>query len=466
MTVTYLHHIYHSGLGFYRILGVWQGSLYKGIWKDLLIYCLLYALISIIYRFVLIYDESSKESFERWCIYVSKFEENLPLDFILGFYVTQVVHLWWSQYSCLVWPDTLAMDLAAYLPGQGRAKQIRRQIVRQANLSTVMALRKLSTAVAKRFPTYQHLVQAGLMTEKEQQKILDLETVTEGQHQISWAPILWAQASLRRAWRDKLISAPNLYDSVQKDLLMVADKNRQLFNYAWINIPLVYTQLVQIAVHMYFFLTLFGKQYLSPTHYLLDTGGDMVEVSKTTPQAVNFVGYDSNISDLYVPYIAILKFVFYFGWLHVSEVLINPLGEDDEDFDVNYLINRNVQISYLMVDGEDDRDDEMEEMEDPFNGCLPSSLPHTRESLRRKSTVSRVFPTDIVMNSLTEEAMALAGEEDSLLRVRTVPNSRKTSPRKTSSGTSSGCSSGASSRKTSKEAARKVSVYGSTDNLL
>ena len=62
--------------------------------------------------------------------------------------------------------------------------------------------------------------------------------------------------------------------------------------------------------------------------------------------------------------------------------------------------------------------------------------------------------------------MALAGEEDSLLRVRTVPNSRKTSPRKTSSGTSSGCSSSSSSRKTSKEAARKVSVYGSTDNLL
>ena len=43
----------------YRILGVWQGSLYKGIWKDLLIYCLLYALISIIYRLfgvIIIFD--------------------------------------------------------------------------------------------------------------------------------------------------------------------------------------------------------------------------------------------------------------------------------------------------------------------------------------------------------------------------------------------------------------------------
>ena len=42
----------------------------------------------------------------------------------------------------------------------------------------------------------------------------------------------------------------------------------------------------------------------------------------------------------------ILKFVFYFGWLNVAETLINPFGEDDEDFDVNYLINRNLSLSH------------------------------------------------------------------------------------------------------------------------
>ena len=36
---------------------------------------------------------------------------------------------------------------------------MRRQLVRLANLSSVMALRRLSTPVAKRFPTFQHLVQ-------------------------------------------------------------------------------------------------------------------------------------------------------------------------------------------------------------------------------------------------------------------------------------------------------------------
>ena len=99
---------------------------------------------------------------------------------------------WWLQFDAIVWPDKLSMDLAAFLPGEGRQKQVkvhvvsvvgsqafgpaimegcgvgskipycfqvRRQVVRLANLSVVMVLRRLSVGVAKRFPTFQHLVQ-------------------------------------------------------------------------------------------------------------------------------------------------------------------------------------------------------------------------------------------------------------------------------------------------------------------
>ena len=50
--------------------------------------------------------------------------------------------------------------------------------------------------------------------------------------------------------------------------------------------------------------------------------------------------YTETTHDMFIPLFAILKFIFYFGWLNVAETLINPFGEDDEDFDVNYLINR------------------------------------------------------------------------------------------------------------------------------
>ena len=96
MTVTYIQRVHTAkNLGaFFRLLGIWKGGVFKGIWKDLLIYLLLYKALSIIYRFGLSNDEYLKTCFEQLCVF---FGDYIPLGSILGFYVTQVVNRWWTQ---------------------------------------------------------------------------------------------------------------------------------------------------------------------------------------------------------------------------------------------------------------------------------------------------------------------------------------------------------------------------------
>lgn len=93
-------------------------------------------------------------------------------------------------------------------------------------------------------------------------------------------------------------------------------------------------------------------------------------------------GY-SNRVDLYFPIFTMLQFFFYMGWLKVAEQLINPFGEDDDDFEVNWMIDRNLQVSYLIVD--EMHHDHPELLKDQYwDSVLTTELPYTIASMNNR----------------------------------------------------------------------------------
>jgi hypothetical protein len=100
--------------------------------------------------------------FERIAAYCNEFASSIPVAFVLGFFTEYMVTRCWDQYITIPYPDNLALLVSAFVRGADqRARLCRRTIVRYANLSIVMVFTAISPRAKKRFPTIDHLREAG-----------------------------------------------------------------------------------------------------------------------------------------------------------------------------------------------------------------------------------------------------------------------------------------------------------------
>lgn len=161
----------------------------------------------------------------------------------------------------------------------------------------------------------------------------------------------------------------------------------RLCNYDWVPIPLVYPQVI-ISLFKCFFSTSNALLFNNHTIYLgcfpsctilfyampscstvcpnwwWFTGSrksckqmNIIFECKLTSSAYvpcqNHPDQYVNMKEIFlkaypvVPFImTALQYIFYVGWMKVAESLMNPLGEDDDDFECNYLIDRNLAVNF------------------------------------------------------------------------------------------------------------------------
>ncbi|ETN73927.1 Bestrophin [Necator americanus] len=135
MTISY------SG-NFCGLLLRWKGSLWRSVWKELLIYLVMYYSIRVFYL--------------------------IGIDYIFEDDDDRDKYRWWRQFECLSWPEDILSMLCTVIHANDETSQRRRHMIaRYINLSTALAWRDISKKIRLRFPNVSNFVEAGLLTEKE-----------------------------------------------------------------------------------------------------------------------------------------------------------------------------------------------------------------------------------------------------------------------------------------------------------
>ncbi|XP_058790544.1 uncharacterized protein LOC131663853 isoform X2 [Phymastichus coffea] len=179
-----------------------------------------------------------------------------------------------------------------------------------------------------------------------------------------WMPLVWATNIINRARKEGLITSDHVVQTLLVELSDIRKKLGGLIGYDTVCVPLVYTQVVTLSLYAYFLSALLGRQFISQS------------------EALNG---KYEMPDMYFPFFTVLQFCFYVGWLKVAEVLINPFGEDDDDIELNWLIDRHIKAGYMIVDEMHEEHPEL--LKDQYwNEVVPTDLPYTvaSENYRRE----------------------------------------------------------------------------------
>lgn len=132
---------------------------------------------------------------------------------------------------------------------------MRRNIMRYSVLAYVITLMRISLRVKRRFPTHQHLVDAGIMLDSEK-KIFEIMDAKSPMSKY-WMPLVWATNIINRARKEKIIESDHIVQTLLVELSDIRRRLGALIGYDTVCVPLVYTQVRWLSMMCCAFATRF-----------------------------------------------------------------------------------------------------------------------------------------------------------------------------------------------------------------
>ncbi|VDK76778.1 unnamed protein product [Dibothriocephalus latus] len=285
--------------------------------------------------------------------YCEDIRAQLPVSFVLGFFVSGVIGRWFQTFIHIPWLHEITYNvMAAVNYADPRvSRRIRLSVMRYLNLAWILTMRRISDRIADRF---RHRTNKTAGTPKPDDKLItrgrnDLWSVSHvgashRGYKTGTAPDTLVQATFGMIILENEIKAferiaKQHYQKTHQRYIPEAWVPLQwavrLINKAGIHanisdpklIPTV-TKVAVISVYSYFLCQIVGTQY--------------VERNDTVHGSIQ-----TNI--IAVPIFGIFYFLFLMGWLKVALCVMNPFGDDYEDFECSEILDFNLDVSYRAV---------------------------------------------------------------------------------------------------------------------
>ncbi|GMT23864.1 hypothetical protein PFISCL1PPCAC_15161, partial [Pristionchus fissidentatus] len=331
MTVTYNLNVSTAShlLAFYKVMFRWKGSVWKLVAAEMIVWYLL-VVVTLAIDVCFIAKTSFGHEYHKFISWLSKcansnFIETLP--FLLGFTTGFCFDRWFAIFGCLDWPNNAAHMLNTFMRRQKlsakREAKLRNTFARHLRLAYILIFRDISMTTRKRAPTLEGLVKAGMISEKELQ-MLHSGRISEEACKY-WIPLQWIIVRIREmratSKKDSLMSD---YESVEffQEIATLRGNLGDLLSFDWVPMPIAFMQIITAAVYITMMLTVFTVQ-------------DGV------------IDYDGNVDYLKGSWTIIslsTQLLLYLGWMKSVHVIINPFGEDDDDFEMEWLLDHHTGV--------------------------------------------------------------------------------------------------------------------------
>ncbi|XP_057370273.1 bestrophin-2-like isoform X2 [Daphnia carinata] len=310
--------------GSIRILLRWKGSIYKTIWKDLLVYYGLYYLITIIHNYLL--DESGKIAFEALAKYCLKNSNSINVMIMLTFFTTTAMHRLFAMQTMI--PGTakvITFFILSIKPNLPEGPIVVERFARWTVLAWILTFRTVSKPLRTMFPDILSLQLAGIIKEKERLLLERVETERNKTPRalmvIDWMLLLMKDCFIQNRYAEK-----SNYLKVIEVVMAFKKGCGNTIKFATKNMPYALIQAVMIVVYTYGFVTLMARN---------------VEEASTCSFMEVIVNY--------VPVIPSMQFFVFLVWLNFGRVAVNPFGTDDDDIDVTLLFQTHVQDCFRLA---------------------------------------------------------------------------------------------------------------------